>query len=83
MYRTAKDLHHRTLERAPRPWGTRRADREPPAPHWFRAHVWTRPDRRQVRDLSRAAIAEYRASKTVSVVMPTAQHRRCATWLWS
>lgn len=51
-------------------------------PDWFIDHDWTAPQRRAVRDDSRRAIAEYRATGEVDVIHSTEQHRHRTSYYW-
>lgn len=53
-----------------------------PVPKWFRDHRWNNPQRRAVRDVGRAAAAEYRADGHVDVEMPAGRHRHSARRSW-
>ena len=54
----------------------------PPPPKSFRDDVWTRPQRRAVRDACRAAAKEYRGDREVDTEPPTDQHRHNAQYLY-
>lgn len=49
-------------------------------PKWFRDHRWTNPDRVRVRDESRRAVAEHRATGEVDIIHTVRQHRHGAAW---
>lgn len=51
-------------------------------PKWYRDHRWNNPQRRQVRDVGRRAVADYRANGGTDVELPTAHHRNGARWDW-
>ena len=52
------------------------------APKWFIDHVGRDVERTAVRDRSRRAVAEYRATGGVDVELPVDQHRHQGRWLW-
>jgi hypothetical protein len=52
------------------------------APKWFIDHVGHNVERTAVRDRGRRAVAEHRATGTVDVELPVAQHRHQGRWLW-
>lgn len=54
----------------------------PGVPGWYIHHRWTGPQRVAVRDLGRRAVAEYRATGDVDVVMPTDQHHHSTVRDW-
>ncbi|MEV0134597.1 hypothetical protein AB0H83_39825 [Dactylosporangium sp. NPDC050688] len=44
--------------------------------------TWTRPQRARVRDKCRLAVQQHRATGSVDITPPTADHRHAARWHW-
>lgn len=55
---------------------------QPRPPKWYLDHVWNNPMRVKVRDKSRQAVKEYRATGEVDVELPLEQHRHCAHYYY-
>lgn len=55
-------------------------DRRGCVPKWFTDHVFHNPQRRALRDYSRRAAAEYRATREVELVEPDGRARHSAGW---
>lgn len=64
-------------------WSLARSWRPERAPRWFRDHIWTNPQRVAVRDQSRRALAEHRATGHIDTIVTTDQHHHGAGWTWN
>lgn len=76
MSRTRKDRPYR--------FGGTNRSRMPPAPRWFRRHVWTTKLRLEARTVALRAIQEYRASGCTNAdeLVEYYQHRHNAGYLY-
>lgn len=52
-------------------------------PRWYVEHVWHNPERVRVRDVLRAAAAEYRGSGDTDLEPEPRQARHGASWMWA
>lgn len=50
---------------------------------WILHHLYTSPERMEVRDAVRQALAEHRGSGEAVTEPPTGQHRHSALWDWN